>query len=187
MFTRYDLKHRLERVTIDPGEYYTTDSNKIIYTVLGSCISVCLKDEHAGIAGMNHFLLPDPPNIEKKELTDSGRYGIHAMELLIGEMLQRGAAKKRLKAKVFGGGHIIKSIINTVSTCNIDFAFQFLNIQRIPITAHDIGGILGRKITFFTEENKVYVEKIKSIQKDQYKNIAERYRKLMASPRPRTN
>ena len=59
---------------------------------------------------MNHFLLAnrrytrDTPVIE----SEAGRYGIHAMELLINEMLKQGAQRSNLKAKVFGGGDVLR-------------------------------------------------------------------------------
>ncbi|MFL6605253.1 MAG: hypothetical protein ACJ8R9_28515, partial [Steroidobacteraceae bacterium] len=42
-----------------PGEYFVTRSDEIITTVLGSCISACVRDPGLRIGGMNHFMLPE--------------------------------------------------------------------------------------------------------------------------------
>ena len=89
------------------GEYYVTCHNEIITTVLGSCVSACIRDPDTGVGGMNHFMLPGDM---KKTLDQWGgkdnlvtRFGIGAMEKLINDILQRGSRKDRLELKLFGG------------------------------------------------------------------------------------
>src|SRR5438046_3886116 len=97
-FFFYDAHFKNDAVKILPGEYFVHDEDILILTTLGSCIAACLWDRNARIGGMNHFMLPEG---------DSGRYGSYAMELLINEMMKRGAARSTLEAKVFGGGQVI--------------------------------------------------------------------------------
>ena len=155
----FDKTKKKEVVIIEPGEYHTTDQDRIIQTVLGSCVSVCLRDEKTGLAGMNHFMLPEAANSESLIVSDAGRYGIQAMELLINELIIRGADRTRLKAKVFGGGHVLNLGGNrgTIPRSNVDFALSFLTMENIPILAKDLGGRKGRKILFFTSSGKVQV------------------------------
>src|SRR5450756_2861267 len=77
-----------------PGEYYVDNEELLVMTTLGSCIAACLYDRQARIGGMNHFMLPEGSG-------DSGRYGSYAMELLINEMMKRGATRMTMEAKVF--------------------------------------------------------------------------------------
>src|SRR5205823_13302786 len=90
-FFFYDAHFKNDAVKILPGEYFVHDEDLLIMTTLGSCIAACLWDRHARVGRMNHFMLPD--NGSGGALNDSGRYGSYAMELLINEMLKRGASR----------------------------------------------------------------------------------------------
>ena len=77
----YDPYFQCDAVKILPGEYYATTPGSLIVTVLGSCVSACIRDKVSGISGMNHFLLPNDGNGQDNLLSDSARYGVYAMEL----------------------------------------------------------------------------------------------------------
>lgn len=143
-------------IRLNLGEYYITPSEKIISTILGSCISVCLYDEENNINGMNHFVLPKQ---DENSLLDRFRYGEHSLPGLIKEMIGKGALKENLRAKVFGGGNII-SHLEGVGKKNIDFVRNFLTREEIPIINEDLGGRHGRRIYFDTMTKKVYVKRI---------------------------
>ena len=157
----FDRKEMKEKIVIDPGEYHTTNCDRIICTILGSCVSVCLIDESTNLAGMNHFLLPESIDKNKMYNSNSGHYGINAMELLINEMLFRGARRANLQAKVFGGGQVIEAFTsNKIPQSNIEFSLLFLKTEKIPVVSKDIGGKYGRKIFFYTKTGKVLVKKV---------------------------
>ena len=99
-FFWFDPHFKAEAVKVLPGEYFVDAEDIPIMTTLGSCIAACLWDRQARIGGLNHFLLPDGDD-------GSGRYGSYAMELLINEMMKRGASRGSLEAKVFGGGAVV--------------------------------------------------------------------------------
>ena len=147
---------------IHPGEYYATGDDVFISTVLGSCISVILYDSRRRIGGMNHFMLPKPGNNATAEMT-AGKYGIHAMELLINAMYKLGSSKKDIAAKVFGGGSVLPGSRGkgvSVPAYNIDFAFTFLETENIPVHRSDVGGTKGRKILFDPRTSKVLLKRI---------------------------
>ena len=126
---------------------------------------MCLKDDTVGIAGMNHFVLPEAVSRDKIITSDSGRFGIHAMELLINEMIVRGASRKRLWAKVFGGGHVLRAIdTSRIPDANVEFSLLFLETEGIAVRAKDVGGNNGRKILFHTDTGMVQVVKIQQSQ-----------------------
>lgn len=158
-----------KRVTIDPGEFYVTGGDEIISTLLGSCVAACLWDPVSRIIGMNHFLLATPSNPGKTPLilSESGRYGIHAMELLINAMLQHGAERRRLQAKVFGGGNVLKLEQDKVKffdigQLNSTFIREFLETEKIPLVASSLGGDFGRVIHFAADDYSVYMKRIVS-------------------------
>ena len=104
MLKRYSTKFGRNMVIIYPGEFYVS-SRDVMGTVLGSCISVCIKDKKTGLAGMNHFMLPGDVRSEEMFFSASAKYGMFAMEQIINEMIKKKGSKKDFEAKVFGGGH----------------------------------------------------------------------------------
>ncbi|MBW2187291.1 MAG: chemotaxis protein CheD [Deltaproteobacteria bacterium] len=165
------FKHH-QRVIIEPGEFYVSDCPVTISTLLGSCVAVCLFDPINKVMGMNHFMLSHnhQPCEQPVLQTDAGRYGVNAMELLINKMLMVGAEKRLFKAKVFGGGNVLKNVYprqggRTVGEQNIAFIRDFLHDERIPLVAESLGGNEGRVIHFSYGNFSVYARKIKSAER----------------------
>jgi chemotaxis protein CheD len=163
MYKKHSPKFNRTMVIIYPGEFYVSP-NDIIATVLGSCISVCIKDTKTGIGGMNHFMLPGDVRSEDIFLSASAKYGMFAMEQLINDMLKRGGSQKHFQAKVFGGGHVLnfRKTDGNVPESNIDFVRAFLKMEQIEIVKEDLGGYSGRKVLFFPDTGKVLLKRLKS-------------------------
>ncbi len=163
--TRYFDRHfERDAVKIQPGEYFVTAQNFLIVTVLGSCVAVCLRDPISQICGMNHFLLPNDGGSSKDILSESARYGVYAMDILINHMLKLGASRQRLEAKVFGGGNVLKGFTSTnVGERNAEFVLDYLHAENIPILAQDLLDAFPRKVYFFSENGQVLVKKIKKM------------------------
>jgi chemotaxis protein CheD len=157
------------RVTIKPGEYHVTaKENVVITTLLGSCVSACLYDPVSRIIGMNHFLLSHRRYAKEMPVcvSEAGRYGVHAMELLINGMLKLGANRRNLRAKVLGGATLFESPgasggFFCVGEVNSRFVLEFLERDAIPLVAADLGGECGRVIRFSSRDHSVLVRKIK--------------------------
>ncbi|WP_201751660.1 chemoreceptor glutamine deamidase CheD [Paraglaciecola mesophila] len=159
----YDRHFKCDAIKILPGEYYATTEQTLILTVLGSCVAVCLRDPKLKIGGMNHFLLPSD-NAGDNPVSASARYGTYAMELLITQILKLGGDKRRLEAKVFGGGAVLQGMTtNVVGQRNAEFVVDFLKTEQIPILASDLLDIYPRKVYFFPETGEVKVRKLKSL------------------------
>lgn len=162
--TRQELRAAAHRIHI--GGVFASRSPAVVYTLLGSCISVCLRDPESGVGGMNHFMLPGNATGNtgnNGELIENrSRYGVHAMELLINECMKKGASRHKLEAKVFGGGHVLNFRVTdgNVPQSNIDFALSFLRTERIPLVTHDIGGHTGREIYYFTDSGKTLLRRL---------------------------
>ncbi|MFW5787135.1 MAG: chemotaxis protein CheD [Halanaerobiales bacterium] len=163
----YSRKYEKDIYEIFAGEFFVTKKkNILIKTLLGSCVAVLLRDRAAGVLGVNHFMLPGNPRKKNKDkgkdflLNKDTRYGINAMELMINDMMKKGAVRKNFEAKVFGGGKIIKSGLNKVAVNNIDFILDYLNMENIPIKARDLGEDYGRQIIIVPDSFTVYLRKI---------------------------
>ena len=169
-------------VVIQPGEYYVTNKDEVIATVLGSCISVCLRDEINGIGGMNHFMLPGDFRLSDVLDSQSARYGMYAMELVIGDIIKMGGSRAKLTAKVFGGGHVLSCLSNNrqaVPNANIDFVQSFLSMEGIEVINSDVGGEFGRKVLYLPVTGKAYVKKLTSPAGDQLLARERRYEKAL--------
>lgn len=161
----YDRTFDSEAAKISPGEYYFTDKNMLIVTVLGSCVSACIRDSVSGIGGMNHFMLPDGAKSDKDSpVSESMRYGTYAMEVLINQLLRNGARRENLEAKIFGGGNVLRSFtINNVGDRNAAFVKKYLKEEGIKVTGEDLLDIYPRKVYFFPKTGKVLVKKLKQL------------------------
>jgi chemotaxis protein CheD len=162
----YDRTFDCQAAKILPGEYYYTNKDMLIVTVLGSCVSACIRDRVTGLGGMNHFMLPDggEPN---SPVSASARYGTYAMEVLINDLLKAGAKRENLEAKVFGGGAVLKGFtaIN-VGERNAAFVLNFLKVEKIRVVAEDLNDIHPRKVYFFPRTGKVLVKKLMQTHND---------------------
>ncbi|MEM7762602.1 MAG: chemoreceptor glutamine deamidase CheD [Pseudomonadota bacterium] len=161
--------HNLCMTKILPGEYYVTTHDEVITTVLGSCISACIRDPMTGTGGMNHFMLPGDTtkSLEKWGGVDASatRYGVAAMEKLINDILKQGARKSRLEVKLFGGGHVLDMKLNAVGQRNIQFARDFAATEGLTITSEDLGDVFPRKVNYFPKTGKVMVRRLRALQK----------------------
>jgi chemotaxis protein CheD len=157
----YDRTFDTQAAKILPGEYYYTAKDMLIVTVLGSCVSACIRDRVSGLGGMNHFMLPDGGADNNSPVSASARYGTFAMEILINSLLKSGARRENLEAKVFGGGAVLKGFTAmNVGERNAAFVQTFLKNERIRIVAEDLNDIYPRKVYFFPRTGKVLVKKL---------------------------
>lgn len=175
----YDNYFKTDAVKILPGEYYATARPMLIVTVLGSCVAACIRDKNSRIGGMNHFMLPFISDFGEAA-AKSANYGTYAMELLINQLLEMGAQRQNLEAKVFGGGNLLKGITqDRVGERNAAFVRSYLRQQRIPIIGEDLLGIYPRKIYFFPEHGTVKVKKLIRLHNDTIIQREQEHRKRM--------
>lgn len=161
MFIRKTTKFGKPIKIIHAGEFYITEKDELIGTLLGSCVAVCLFDSKSGIAGMNHFMLPG--RISKVDIFKdrSAKYGITAINKLIEKLIKKGAERKNLVAKVFGGGSVLeyKGRETSIPQDNVRLAKIMLEMEDIPIIESDVGGSYTRKLLMDVKSGKVYQRK----------------------------
>lgn len=144
-------------VKVLPGEFFVSDEDIAIQTVLGSCIAACLWDGTRRVGGMNHFMLPDGGSDD----SESGRYGVFAMELLINALLKRGASRANFKAKIFGGGAVMRGFTSlNVGEKNAKFVESFLSTERIPVVSRDLCDVYPRKVVFYPASGRALMKKL---------------------------
>ena len=159
MYHHYNRTYERDVTILHPGEYYATRDRIIISTVLGSCVAVAMYDPIERIGGLNHFMLPGELRSHDYFTEESGRYGMYAMELLINSIFKQGGDKRRIKAKVFGGGQVLDAGSGNIPDSNIKFAFEFLETEQIPIVSSNVGGNRARKVLFFPDSSRVLLKR----------------------------
>lgn len=161
----YDRNFDIQAAKILPGEYYVTGRDMLIVTVLGSCVSACIRDPISKVGGMNHFMLPEHGGDPDSPLSTSARYGAYAMEVLINNLLKMGAYRPHLEAKIFGAGRVLKGVTD-VGKRNAHFAIEYLQRENIRIVKQDVGDIYPRKVYFFPHSGKVLVKSLRNMHND---------------------
>lgn len=162
----FDRVFGCNAVKVLPGEYFVTANDMVLVTVLGSCVTACIRDREKGLGGMNHFLLPETDR-EDGMLSASARYGAYAMEVLLNHLLKLGARHGNLEAKVFGGGRVMATLAQSrVGERNAEFVLDYLATERIPVVAQDLLDIYPRKVYFFPASGRVMMKKMIKVAND---------------------
>ena len=180
----WDTKHDIFAAKILPGEFYVSLHGELITTVLGSCVSACIRDRVTGIGGMNHFMLPD-----NRERTASSawantpvsaetRYGNVAMERLINVILAGGGKRKNLEVKLFGGGKVL-SINTDIGGKNVDFVKNYLQAEGLNVESEDTRGPWPRKVQYFPLTGRVRVKRLNAMHNDTLNKREQEYIKQL--------
>ena len=149
---------------LKPGYIFISQEPTLIYTVLGSAVTVCLWDRKNRYGGVTHFIYP---KISKpKEAT--AQYGNVAVSTLIKLLIADGSKKSSLEAQVFGGGDPVSIQPETLGGQNILMAKNILNQQGIPIISEDVGGSKGRKLVFKSDTNEAVIFKVDRLRQEDW-------------------
>lgn len=165
----WDHTNQTHAAKILPGEYYVTQHDELIATVLGSCISVCVRDRVLGIGGMNHFMLPVGADRDESctstSISAATRYGNFAMEHLINAILKHGGSRKHLEIKVFGGGRILAGMTD-IGRRNIEFIRDYLATEGLKAVAEDLGEVFPRKVLYHPKSGRARVKRLRALHND---------------------
>lgn len=175
----HDARENIDVVKIFAGDCYVTQEDIMLSTILGSCVSACIRDARAGVGGMNHFLLPGEVG-QEIALSDSARYGVYAMESLLNGILSKGGRKDRLEIKVFGGGNVINNSAR-IGSRNAQFIRGFLQKEGLRTAAHDLEGDYPRRVHYYPASGKLMMRQLKR-REDMHVVVEEtRYRNVIAA------
>jgi chemotaxis protein CheD len=151
----FDTASGVWMVKVFPGEFYlTAKPDEVLVTVLGSCVTACIRDPLAGVGGMNHFMLPHDGSGGWGDDLRSTRFGNFAMEKLLNELIKSGCARERMEIKVFGGGNVTDTT-NAIGSDNADFVLRYLAAEGLRCAAQDLGGTQPRRIHYYPLSGRV--------------------------------
>jgi chemotaxis protein CheD len=178
----WDGQNLMPAAKILPGEYYVTRQNEIITTVLGSCVSACIRDRIVGVGGMNHFMLPISDGAGWVGVDDPVsavmRYGNHAMEAMINDILSHGGRRKNLEVKVFGGAQILESITD-IGGQNVEFVHHYLRKEGLLLLNEDVGDIYPRKVLYYPATGRVKMKRLKHLHNNTIVKRERAYRQVL--------
>lgn len=179
----WDASNNIYAAKLLPGEFYVSMNGELITTVLGSCISACIRDKKTGIGGMNHFMLPidissDGKSWKNTPVNAQTRYGNIAMERLINVILAGGGKRENLEIKLFGGGKVLQ-IDTDIGSKNIDFVKRYLETEGFSVAAEDVGGNQPRKVQYYPTTGRARVKMLNSLHNDTLKKRETSYIKTI--------
>jgi chemotaxis protein CheD len=135
------------------GQVFVSSAGQSIALILGSCVAVCIWDAVNGVGGAVHYLLPSWDGKGRP----SPRYGNIAVSVLLQKLMEAGANRGQLRAKVFGGGCLFDSLRepssnreNQLGNRNVAIALEMLAKALIPVISTAVGVDRGQRIVFRT-------------------------------------
>ncbi|MEM8577214.1 MAG: chemotaxis protein CheD [Pseudomonadota bacterium] len=149
-------------IHITQGEHaVSAEADVTITTLLGSCVACCIWDPVAGLGGMNHMLLARTGFTGRL----SNRSGVAEMETLINEIVERGGVRTRLRAKAFGGAHMVSGL-SDIGPQNAAFALDYLAQEGIFCEASSLGGLSARLVRFWPATGRVQQKRTSDVPRD---------------------
>lgn len=130
---------------------------------LGSCVGAVLYDEAKQVAGLAHVLLPDSSLTQQANI-NCYKYADTAIPVLIDQLVEKGARKRMLKAKLAGGAQMFHFTSNSdvmrIGPRNAEAIQRELKAHQIPVISSDLGGNAGRTIEFDPVTSKLKIRKV---------------------------
>ena len=150
-------------IVVNLGELFVTrDPSAVLACVgLGSCIAVCIYDTLSKTGGMAHIVLPQ----SNGTFSPSAKFADIAIPLLLEQMSNQGAYRRRLTVKLVGGarmGLLNNHVASSIGEKNAEAVKSLLNREGVSVAAADVGGNHGRSVKLYLSTGKVIVKNIGS-------------------------
>ncbi len=151
---------QIRAVYLYPGDVFVSDAPAELSAILGSCVAVCVWDERLRFGGMSHYLLPTSPLGRSPSL----RFGGTAIPALLASLERLGSRREHQRAKLFGGAAVnmpgTAKIDPSLGVRNVELGRQMLVEAGIPLVAEDVGGTMGRKLCFRTDDGATHIKAV---------------------------
>lgn len=151
------IKELQELITVNIGDYKISKGNRSLITRdLGSCVAVAVRDPQTGVGGLLHIMLPKyvPLGFEAAQgiAFNPAKYADTGLEELVRRLVQTGASRTRLVAKLAGAAHMISSPEvsedDDISSRNLNAVRKKLVEMNIPVIAEAVGAHHARTVIF---------------------------------------
>lgn len=131
---------------------------------LGSCVGVALYDKATKVTGLAHIMLPDSTAI--KNNNNIAKFADTGIVETIRLMVELGASRGRIVAKIAGGANMFQSGLASASSTlkvgenNVAACKKKLAELKIPIIAEDTGLNYGRTVIIRSEDGMFTIKSI---------------------------
>jgi len=133
----------------------------IVTRGLGSCVAVCLYDKKARVAGMAHIMLPEDNG---KENGLSARFADTGVPRLVEAMVEEGAKRERIIAKIVGGAKMFQmpggNSLLEIGERNTIAIKAILERLKLDLAAADTGKDYGRTAELSVATGELLVKAI---------------------------
>ncbi len=155
--------HTSQHVFLPIGKLRILTKPQIIWTVLGSCVSIVLFHRKSKFAAICHAQLPERgqkdyacrancplPCHHKLNEGDDFKYVTCSVNYMVSELNKLGVMNKDMLASIVGGSSMfnLKQEGKTIGEKNAEIAIQMLKEHKVNLLKQDIGGLVGRKLIF---------------------------------------
>ena len=154
--------HDLPEVYLKPGEFFLAREATLIWTILGSCVSVSFWSDKLNAGALCHSMLPRHPGISSTDLDEGHRYMDYAIRDIAAQFDNLGANRAEVQVKLFGGADVLTpsdSLRPTVGRLNQEAAIEVLREEGFDVSASSLGGKCGVKIFFNTGTGEVLLRR----------------------------
>lgn len=163
-----------EKIHLNIGEVYITQKPTVIWTILGSCISVVFYNKRLQTGGICHAQLPEKRRLNESCMkacpvkcsgngTDSGRFKFVtcSAQYMLEQFNQYGIQNREIEVKLFGGANVFQTngTAKTVGSQNLEAALKFIQKHNLNLVSKYIGGKTGITIYFHSHTGKVFLKK----------------------------
>lgn len=157
-----DPRQGRDVVKLAPGDHAISAApDTLLLTVLGSCVSACIRDPLAGVGGMNHFMLPESTDGRWGRASFSLRYGNFAMEQLINGILRQGGRRERLEVKVFGGARLGPDT-SEIGERNATYVEDYLRAEGLVPLVSELRGGRARRLAYMPVSGRAFMVELPS-------------------------
>ncbi|MDD2483747.1 MAG: chemotaxis protein CheD [Eubacteriales bacterium] len=151
-------------IVVGISDYKLAKNPGVLVTyALGSCVGICIYDRKLKIGGLSHIMLPDSTMFTRGEINRM-KFADTAISDMISILVNKGADKKSLSAKIAGGAQMFKvqedSQLGNIGERNIKSVKNALSELRIPLLAEDTGLNYGRTVYFDIETGIMKVQSL---------------------------
>lgn len=154
---------KAERVPVRIGEVKVARERSVLFTIgLGSCVAIVLHDPEAQIGGLAHAMLPKP--LRTRRPAPPGRFVNTAIGELIDMMVEAGAERGRIRARLAGGASMFAALLPEsglrLGKRNVEAARRVLGEAGIPIDGEEVFGEHGRSVYLDTGDGHLLVTSV---------------------------
>lgn len=160
---------------VEGGGVYVSSKDEMVWTVLGSCVSIIFYHPPSKTGGICHAQLPEPRNREEKcsDTCANPCYRLNpknelvyvscAFRYLLKEFARRNIKSRELSVILVGGASIFETLSDkrfAVGRQNVDLALKLIRRHKLNLREEDTGGAVSRTVKFFPREGRVEIKRL---------------------------